>query len=99
MKRVHTVYRVIKSQIGGAYAHPIKTYADNKDAESALAQAAADFAAAIEGNVIVKTPQGPRAAMTVKQLLHEMGVSGVSYSILSHDVHEGMILTPTVRLQ
>jgi hypothetical protein len=94
MNKVHTLYRIVKTRLGSAYAHPMKTFDELKTAEDALTKAASGLAEVIEGTVLVKTPEGPRAVMTVKQLLIELGVEGFSYSILSHDVHGGLILTP-----
>lgn len=95
MEKVHTVYRVVRTGIGAAYAVPMKAYADKDVADNALQENAAGLADVIEGNVIVKTERGPRAVMTVKQLLNELGIVGWSYTILTQDVHASLLVTPT----
>lgn len=95
MAKIHTVYRTVRTNIGSAFAAPIKVYEDKKVAEEALSANANSLAEIIEGTVLVKTEKGPRAVMTVKQLLTELGIAGWSYSILEQDVHAGLVVTPT----
>lgn len=95
MAKIHTVFRIVKSHLGGGYAHPVKAFDDGKVAEDACRQSAEMFAAVSEGKIIVVTPQGPRAVMTVKQLLIELGVATISHSILPQEVHGAILLSPT----
>ena len=98
MHKTFTVYRLVKSHLGGAYAHPVKVFDDPKVAEDALKSSASAFAEIAEGTVLVKTPQGPRAVMTVRQLLNELGVAALSHSILEQEVHGAIVLTPTASI-
>jgi len=93
--KVHTVYRVIKSRLGGSYIMPVKVYDDPKNAETASKQSAATFGELAEGSIIVNTPQGPKRVMTVKQLLVELGIDVITHSVLSQDVHGAIVLAPT----
>jgi len=96
--KVHTVYRTVRTGIGNAFATPVKVYDDSKLADEALKANAQALAEIIEGNIIIRTEKGPRAVMTVKQLLAELGISGWSYSVLEQEVHQGLIVTPTAAI-
>jgi len=99
MAKVHTVYRVVKGQLGAAITHPVKVFDDDKLANQGLAAAAEPLAAIVEqGTILVKTPQGPRAVMTVQQLLMELGIAGISYAIVPQEVHGAIIVTPTAAI-
>jgi hypothetical protein len=93
--KVHTVFRVVQSQLGGGYLYPVKAFDDPKEAERCQVAAADTLGAIAEGSIIVNTPQGPRKAMTVKQLLHELGIASILHRVLEQDVHKGLILAPT----
>lgn len=95
MSKVHTAYRVVKTRLGSAYIHPVKAYDNPQVAEKAVHEMSAGLAAVAEGTILVKTPQGPRAVMTVWQFLHELGIEGWSHSVLSQDVHGAIVLTPS----
>jgi hypothetical protein len=95
MKKVHTLFRVVQSQLGGGYMHPMKAFDEMKVAEEAQHAGAQSMGAILEGSIIVSTPQGPRKAMSVRQLLHELGIASVSHRILEQDVHGALILAPT----
>ena len=52
MNKVHTLYRIVKTRLGSAYAHPMKTFDELKTAEDALTKAASGLAEVIEGTVL-----------------------------------------------
>lgn len=99
MAKVYSVFRVVRTQLGGSYAHLVQTFDDPKVADDGLTAAAEPLAAVIEtGKVLVQTPQGPRMVMTVQQLLVELGIAGLSYSVLPQDVHGAIIVAPTAAI-
>lgn len=93
MNKVYTVYRIVKTQLG-SYAHPVQVFDDQKVAEDALARAGQTLASMAKGTIMIRTPEGPRAAMSVEQLMHEFGVVGWSYSIAEQTVHGAVIFNP-----
>lgn len=96
MNQVFTLYRMVQSQMGGTYAHPVKTFETQAAAEDAKLQSGAMFAELFEGSILIRTPQGPKHAMTVKQFLHELGLATLAQRILVQDVHAANIVVPNL---
>lgn len=88
------IYRSLKGQNGTLILHTLGIAA-KKEVADELAEHAQGFLDELkEGKIVVNTPEGPRAVMSVAQFLVELGIMEIGYASMSGEAKETNLVAP-----
>ena len=90
MNKTYLVRRILVSSLGGAIVVPVRGF-DNEGA-------AHDFKRACEGETksffALPVAMGPGSTAALGAVLNQFGIEGMSYDVLTVDVHSSHLITP-----
>jgi hypothetical protein len=99
--KVFYVQRQLIGYDDTALNHPVKMCATEAIAKECITALQKQTEAVLAGHITVMTKDGPRAVMSVKQFLADLGVKGMNFPVITDDLHESnlVLARPGVQLQ
>lgn len=88
------VLRKLTAANGTSILHPIGLAANESIVKDMAAQAEGFQQEIAAGKIVVQTPDGPRAVMSVAQLLVELGIQEMGVVTMSGECKESALVVP-----
>lgn len=95
MNRSYLVAVTVMGPNGCGFNSPVTFYESEEDAKAAGAERQKAIICLLEGSIIVPTPNGPKKAATVKELLGMLGVVDFNHAVVQGEVRGRIIAPPT----
>lgn len=92
--KTHIILRKLTAGNGSCTLHPIGITTDEAVLKGILDHAKSFIDEIQAGHITVSTPNGPRAVMTVAQLLAELGIADVGVVVMSGEAKESNLVVP-----
>jgi hypothetical protein len=88
------IFRKCAAANGTALLHPVGIAGSDEVANEMVAHAKGFIDEIQQGKIVVQTPDGPRAVMSVAQLLAEIGIADIGYATMTGECKESNLLVP-----
>lgn len=92
--KAHFVFRKLSAVNGSCILHPLGIASDEAVMKEMIAHAEGFQREIAIGKVVLQTKNGPRAVMTVEQLLVELGVNDMSIATMVGECKESALVVP-----
>lgn len=86
MNKVHALLCIVAGPPSTGYSVPVRFFEHEEDAKREAYGRQAAIETLIEGSIIVATPNGPKKAGTVKELMGLLGVTGFNHAVIGGDI-------------